>query len=150
MVSKIKTFRNLFSIACLSALCFSCVSGSKGEIKLENVDAPMSMSPHLYGPGGENLSIDNGLEYLGGFFFFKNYYGILGGIIPLSNDKDVNETIQNKIKELDGDGVVNLYFMVSNNNTANACCLFMYIPFWPGATEVKVGGDVVKYTGAKK
>ena len=147
MRSKVKILKTFFFIACLSA---SCVSGSRGEIKLENVDAPMSMSPYLYGPRGENLSIGNGLEHLGSFFFFKNYYGILAGLAPLSNDKDVNETIQNKIKELNGDGVVNLHFMVSNNNVGNECCLFIYVPFWPGVTEVKIGGDIVKYTGAKK
>jgi len=110
----------------------------------------MSMSPYLYGSHGENLSVGNGLEHLGSFFFFKNYYGILMGLAPLSDDKEINETIQGKIKELNGDGVVNLHFMVSNNNAANTCCLFLYIPFWPGVTEVKVGGDVVRYTGAKK
>ena len=151
MISKIKILRTLLFITCLSALSASCVSGSKGKIKLEKVEAPISMSPYLYGPEGENLSIGSGLEHLGSFFFFKNYYGILGGLVSLSNDKDVNETIQNKINELSGDGVVNLHFMVSNNNLGNnACWILLYIPFFPGITEVKVGGDIVKYTGAKK
>jgi len=145
-----KTLKNFLFIVCLSALCFSCASGSKGKIKLADIDAPMSMSPYLYGYKGENVSIGNGLEHLGSFFFFKNYYGIFWGLAPLSDDKEINENIQNKIKELNGDGVVNLHFMVTNNNTANTCCLFSYIPFWPGVTEVKVSGDVVKYTGAKK
>jgi len=146
----VKAGKIFFFIILLSTLCFSCVSGSKGKIKLANVDAPMSMSPFLYGPRGENVSIGNGLEHLGSFFFTKNYYGILGGLVTLSNDKEINDHIQNKIKELNGDGVVNLHFVTTNNNTTNDCCLFFYIPFWPGVTEVKVGGDVVKYTGAKK
>ncbi|MCL2026641.1 MAG: hypothetical protein FWG92_07545 [Leptospirales bacterium] len=145
-----KILKNFFFMACLFALCFSCTTGSKGTIKLANVDAPMSMSPYLYGPRGENVSIDKGLEYLGSFLFVKNYYGIIAGLVPLSNDKKINENIQNKIRELNGDGVVNLHFVVTNNNTANNCNIFLYIPFWPGVTEVKVGGDVVKYTGAKK
>ena len=131
-------------------LCFSCTTGSKGTIKLTDVDAPMSMSPYLYGSSGENVSIGNGLEYLGGFFFVKNFYGILAGLAPLSDDKEINENIQSRVKELNGDGVVNLHFMVINNNAANSCCLFLYIPFWPGATQVKVAGDVVRYTGAKR
>ena len=145
-----KGFKNFLFMICLSALCLSCGSGSKGIIKLENVDAPMSMSPYLYGPRGENVSIDNGLEYIGSFFFTKNYYGIIAGRVSLSNDKEINENIQNKIKEMNGDGVVNLHFMVTNNNLANSSDLFLYIPFWPGVTEVKVGGDVVKYTGVKR
>jgi len=145
-----KVFKNFFFIACLSALCFSCASGSKGTIKLENVNAPMSMSPYLYGPNGENVSIDNGLEHLGSFLFVKNYYGILAGLVPLSNDKKISEDIQNRIRELNGDGVVNLHFVVANNNVANNCIVFVYIPFWPGLTKVKVWGDVVRYSGAKK
>jgi len=145
-----KRFKNFFFMICLPALCFSCVTGSKGTINLANVDAPMSMSPYLYGPRGENVSIGSGLEHAGSFFFIKTFYGILWGNAPLSDDKEINDHIQNKIRELNGDGVVNLHFMVTNNSITNDCCLFYYIPFWPGATEVKVSGDVVKYTGAKK
>ncbi|MCL1833474.1 MAG: hypothetical protein FWG49_03125, partial [Leptospirales bacterium] len=123
MISKIKILRTLLFIICLSALCASCISGSKGKIKLENVEAPMSMSPYLYGPKGENLSIGDGLEHLGSFFFYKSYYGIFWGYAPLSNDKDVNAAIQQKINELNGDGVVNLHFMVSNANLGNSCGL---------------------------
>ena len=144
------TLKNFLFIVCVPALCFSCVSGGKGKIKLADIDAPMSMSPYLYGSKGENVSIGNGLEHLGSFFFVKNFYGILFGQMALSDDKEINDNIQNKIKELNGDGVVNLHFMVTNNNSANTCYLFLYIPFWPGVTEVKVSGDVVKYTGAKR
>jgi len=145
-----KRYKKFFLMICLSALCFSCGSISKGTIKLEDVDVPMSMSPYLYGPRGENVSIGNGLEHLGSFFFVKNYYGILNGLVQLSNDKEINEKIQNKIRELNGGGVVNLHFMVTNSNMANRYSCFLYIPFWPGVTEVKVSGDVVRYTGAKK
>ena len=145
-----KTLKFFLFIVFVPVLCFSCISGSKGKIKLADVDAPMSMSPYLYGSKGENVSIGNGLEHLGSFLFVKNFYGIFAGLSSLSNDKEINDNIQNKIKELNGDGVVNLHFMVTNNNDANACCLFLYIPFWPGVTEVKVSGDVVKYTGGKR
>ena len=145
-----KTLKNLLLIACLPALCFSCMTSSNGKIELADINAPMSMSPYLYGPDRENVSIGNGLEHSGSFFFFKNYYGMFAGLVSLSDDKEINENIQNKIRELNGDGVVNLHFMITNNNMANTCCLFLYIPFVPGVTEVKVSGDVVKYTGAKK
>ena len=145
-----KTLKKFLFIVGLSALCFSCVSGSKGKIKLADIDAPMSMSPYLYGSKRENVSIGNGLEHLGSFLFVKNFYGIFFGQVALSDDKEMNDNIQNKIKELNGDGVVNLHFMITNNNAANDCCLFLYIPFWPGVTEVKVSGDVVKYTERKR
>ena len=145
-----RTLKIFLLIACLTALCFSCITGSKGKIEMANIDAPMSMSPYLYGHNRENVSIGNGLEHLGSFFFFKSYYGMFAGFVSLSNDKEINENIQNKIRELNGDGVVNLHFMVINNNIANTCCLFLYIPFIPGVTEVKISGDVVKYTGARK
>jgi hypothetical protein len=145
-----KTLKKFLFIALLPALCFSCITGSRGKIKLTDIEAPMSMSPYLYGPNRENVSIGNGLEHLGSFFFFKNYYGMFVGLVSLSDDKEINENIQNKIRELNGDGVVNLHFMVTNNNMANTCCLFLYIPLLPGITEVKISGDVVKYTGVKK
>jgi hypothetical protein len=136
----------LFS--CISIFCLACL-GSKGAIKIEEVDAPMSMSPYLYGENGESLSVGNGLELVDSFLLNKAYYGILYSNVGLSNDKDLSEKIQKRIKDANGDGIINLHFIVEND-ISYVCCLTQIIPFIPGTTDVTVIGDIVRYTGRRR
>jgi hypothetical protein len=130
----------IFFLFAAPVFCLACTSG--GSIKLNELEYPVSMSAYLYDENAGLVSAGKGLEVLKSFIFSKTFYGTLADI---SNDKEITANIQKHIKEANGSGVINLHFVIANNNDSR-CCV-PYIPRWPGRrTEVTVIGDIVRYT----
>jgi hypothetical protein len=123
--------------------CLAC-AGSGGSIKLDELEYPVSMSAYLYDENARLVSAGKGLEALKSFTFSKTFYSIFYSLADISNDKEITANIHKRIKDANGSGVINLHFVIANNNDSR-CCV-PYFPLWPGRTEVTVIGDIVRYT----
>lgn len=126
-------------------------AGGRGNIKMENLKYPASMSAFLYGTDNEILAKNKELEIVESFEYKKIFWSILYNAVSLSNDKDIADAINKKIEESDGGGIINL------SVTSSGCALndlfywtFLHLlPITPGCVDVTVTGEIVKLSMKK-
>lgn len=127
----------------VSIFIFSC-AGSRGTLKFDNVNYPMSLNQWIFNKDGQKVSIGNGLvqtgslsEYFENWAFFYHWYSI-------SNEKIFYTKIENSIRQKRGDGLVNT-FIVIQDCFYNNLLFLNYLPIWPGCSTVYIEGDIVKF-----
>ena len=124
----------IFFINCASA---------KSDLKFSTVKYPVSLSPYLYGPNWEKLQAGKQLTSVSKFFYKQSYYSILYGWLPLSSEKKFNEYINQKIKEKNAKGMVNLSIS-SQMCGINNIIILNILPVWPGCTIMTAQGEIVQ------
>ena len=96
-----------------------CGTGSKGIIKLEETKYPVSLTEYLFDENEKVVKTGDGLKKVGKFEYSKTFWGIIWGIVSLSSDSSIsdsiNEEIKVKMKEVDGEDAVYLIDVNKNN-----------------------------------
>lgn len=137
-----KTIIIISIISTLSALFPAC-SGSRATIRFENLKYPCSTSAFLYGPNQEILVKGKDLKTVGFFQYEKKYWGILWSALRLSDSKDVMQKMNQEIINKNGEGIINLTVVAETHKINNVIPLNV-LPIWPGATNVKFYGEIVR------
>ncbi|HPI15569.1 MAG TPA: hypothetical protein PK875_01430 [Spirochaetota bacterium] len=132
----------VFAVLVFALSIISCAGGRK-TLRFDALTYPCSLSPFLYDVDGSVLAKGKDLKVVGEFKMVKDFWGIGYSVIPVSSDADVAIAMNKRIKELNGDGIINLKVTSSETN-ANLAVFFTFLPIWPGCTTVTINGEVVK------
>jgi hypothetical protein len=124
-----------------AALTFHC-AGSKGKLRLDNLDYPASFSGYIYDEKQQPLRIGNGVKKVGDVTAFKRVWSILYGQAALSDDAQLVTEFNEGVKKTGATGVVNLQ-LESSACLLNHFFILNILPFWPGCTVLELRGDAV-------
>ena len=138
------SFVILILVMLLPAQC----AGGGGVVRLQNAEYPVSMSPYIWGPGEESLSIGNGLERARRLYIHDSFWGIMWTKVSLSDDSGITAEMNEKVKEAGGVGVVNFSIIgrecAANGSWTMGFIFLSWLPIFPGCTDVFIQGDIVK------
>jgi hypothetical protein len=141
-VTSKRSFRFLFLVAVTAFLTSCGMSGTK--ITFDNLKYPASMSSTLYTPMGEVVEHGEGLNSIESFKHTQSLCSIFYSLIPLSKSDEIIEQMNNKIKEVGGEGITNVV-VKSEFSQLTAIFPLNLLPFWPGCTEITLSGIIVKF-----
>ena len=127
------------------SLCPAGCSGSRGYLKFEKLEYPVSMSSRIYDQQGRILSGGKDLAIVKKKFFIeRTYWGIFYSLIPLTGPgKEIGDDLNEIIRRYRGNALVNVRI------SSRSCYLNYFIPlsilpFWPGCSVISISGDVAK------
>lgn len=75
--------------------------------------------------------------------FFTSGQPLLWRSVTINGDQELGEEINEQIKEVDGDGIVNFTVNVQNC-PLDWIPIFYLLPVWPGCTAVSLEGDIIR------
>jgi len=130
-----------FICAPILAVLSGC-AGARGSLTFDQLAYPASMSPYLVDRTGRSRSPGE-LEVVGRVKVEKKFWGMLYSWIPLTGRHDASQGINQQVRAVSGDGVVNLT-VVSDWCGLNHIPLLPAIPLWPGCADVSILGKIVK------
>ncbi len=130
-------------LLCCTLLVSSC-AGYRGQIKLNKLNYPVSMSAFIYGKKGDILlKGDERLKKISNFSFSKLMWSIFYTGISLSDDQIFVNELNRSIENEKGDGMIN--FKLKNSACfLNYIFLFNLLPFWPGCAHITISGEIIK------
>lgn len=138
--------KSLFALSILFVLN-SCTVG-RGNLSFSQLKYPVSLSPALYDGNEKVLIKGQELEPVRSFEFKQNYWSLLYGGIPLTNDRALSKKMNDIISQEKGVGIINLSvtvgYGVSNKVSALLLGLPGILPIYPGCSRVIVKGEVVR------
>ena len=137
--------KNISRLLIASLFCLPFLSGCAGtrnSLTMEKLEYPVSMSPALYGARNEILVKGQELRTVGTISYEKTFWGTLYSLLSFSNDDDIAQEINRKVKAKGGVGVVN-FSATSKNCTINKMTFLTYIPIWPSCTDSLIEGEIV-------
>ena len=124
-------------------LLAGCGAGARGKLKFDGVRYPLSMSAYLYDSDYNIVTRAKELDIVGQFEYQKRFWGLFYSIIPLSNDEDVATSINSRISETGGDGIINLS-VTAYNCLFNSFPIISFLPIMPGCVDSVIRGEIVK------
>lgn len=138
-----KWFR--FAFACLVLASLSLMlqcAGSRGSIRFDKLEYPVSMSGFIYGRYQQIRIKDTDLEQVGQFSFTRRQWSIGYTFISLSDQSAFEQAINEAIRSARGEAMVNLEVQ-SVNCSLNGTPGISLLPFWPGCAEITFIGEIV-------
>lgn len=133
--------RSLASVLAIALMTIAC-AGSKGTLRMEKLDYPVSSSGYIYNKDLQPIRIGKGLTKVSSLESSQRFWSILYAQVPLSSDDALFGDFNAQIKETQGIGVVN--FEIENSACAlNQFYILTILPFWPGCTVVRFRGEAV-------
>jgi hypothetical protein len=122
-----------------------CASAS-GNINMDTLEYPASMSPSLYGSDSEILTVGQELTVVEDFEYEQGIWSILYGSVSLSSSRAIAKAMNKSIKEARGDGLVNLSIESDSSvtNYIGWVTWLAILPITPGCANVTVKGQIVR------
>lgn len=138
--------RKYLVLLALSTIFLAGCAGARGVIELNSLAYPVSMSAYLYDQNNNIVAKEQALAVVDKFTYRKTAWGILWTLVPLSDDRDIADAINEKLKETGGDGIINLSLTAEECgfNIFSTTFLLSVLPFWPGCVNVTVEGEIVR------
>ena len=123
-------------------------SSYKGMLKFDNLKYPASMSAFLYDKNNKVVMRGKELDSISSFKYKKTYWSLAYGLIKLTNEKSLNDSLNAIIKRTNGDGIINLKVKIEQGVTNKIYSFLLYlpsyIPIFPSTAKITVSGEVVK------
>ena len=118
-------------------------AGARGSLVFNSLEYPVSMSGYVENQAGQSIPPEE-MEVVGKISYKKTFWGLLYGLIRLTNEQDASQPINRQIRDAGGDGARDVSISVENG-PFNEMPIFNMIPFWPGITRVIIKGDIIKF-----
>ncbi len=126
--------------------CGCCVS--KGALNFSTLEYPTSMSAYLYDQNQDVVMKDRELESIHSFEFKKTFWNLAYGLIPLTKEESISDTLNFLVEKYEGDGIINLTISIEQGFISKLSGLFLfvpsYFPIFPSSTKITISGEVVK------
>jgi hypothetical protein len=123
-------------------------SSSHGILSFNTLNYPASMSGCLYNQDKNTMIKGRDLEVIQTFKYKKTFWSLAYGIIPLSAENNICESLNAIVKQNNGDGIINLTITIEQGVVNKISAFFMYIPslipIIPGAADITISGEIVK------
>lgn len=136
--------RPFYALAIVLAAIVGC-TGASGHMKFSDLQYPASLSPALYSKNDTVLLKDRGLQVVGKFNYEKRFWGIFYSWIKLSGSSDVDQAMNEAIRNAHGHGMINVHVTESTcGYNIGIGLLFTLVPIAPGCVNTVIEGDIVK------
>jgi hypothetical protein len=125
-----------------STIFAAACAGSRGKLRLDNLEYPASFSGYIYDERQQPVRIGKGVKKIADVAASKRVWSLLYGQAPLSDDSALITEFNREIKKSGAAGVVNLQ-LESSPCLLNHFFILNILPFWPGCTVLELRGDAV-------
>ena len=136
-----RKIRTLSANLAIDLFTLSC-AGARGDLQLDALTHPVSMSGYLWDDRGRAVSARD-LEVVGEFTETRRRWGLLYSFVPVSSTPDLGSAVDQEIRSAGGEGVINLT-VTSSGCGINYIPVVSLLPVWPGCANVEVRGQIVR------
>ena len=117
-------------------------AGSKGNLRLDQLEYPASFSGYIYDEKQQPLRIGGGVKKVGEVTASKRVWAMLYGQAVLSDDSALIREFNDEMRKTGATGAVNLQ-LESSACLLNHFFILNILPFWPGCTVLELRGDAI-------
>ena len=125
----------------LALLATGC-AGGRTTVVANQAEYPISMSQAVRDKEGEIVKPER-REVVGTFEASGTAWGMMYSSVKLTPKTEISKEVNRQVGQARGDAIVNL-----SVSTAHCAMNFVlplnFLPIWPGCTNVRVRGDIVK------
>ena len=129
-------------LLCFSAAMTLACAGSKGKLRLDQLEYPASFSGYIYDEKQQPLRIGAGVKKIAEVTASKRVWALVYGQAVLSDDSALITEFNAEVKKTGATGVVNLQ-LESSACLLNHFFILNILPFWPGCTVLELRGDAI-------
>jgi len=145
--SHIRRLSLLLVILSISYFFPGC-SSTRASLKFESLKYPASMSAFLYDQNDQVAMKGEQLISLFSFKLKKTFWAIGYGLIPLSSEGAISDSLNSLVEKHKGDGIINLSVTIDQGVVNKLYSVFLFIPslipVFPSSANITITGDIVK------
>lgn len=122
-------------------------AGARTSVVAPTAEVPVSMSRGVRDADGKLVGKDR-RQVVGKFETKQKAWGMVWSFVSLTPERDISAAINEQVKRVGGDAVVSLTVGAAQCGS-NFALILNILPFWPGCSNLKITGDIIKVAPAQ-
>jgi hypothetical protein len=141
LADRLRSFAAFAATFATIACATGCV-GARTNVVAADAAYPISLSRAVRDAEGAIIPQERAVK-VGTFHDETKAWGLFYSAIRLNPQTDISRSLNEQIKTVAGDAVVNLRVM-SSVCAMDYVGVFVFAPLWPGCANIVVEGDIIK------